>query len=148
MTETVCFAHIDAKPFQHHQVVPTFQELLIVGVDKNTQQETRTFELLQLSNDREGNQSSIGRVTIGGLSDMPYATVQVSAGEDAIRLIQVSTTAFRVRSTLGQLLGADYLTKKKVSALADCMSLSDRWQLAFASRIDSRRQSPGVRDIS
>jgi hypothetical protein len=113
MTETVCFAHIDAKPFQHHQVVPTFQELLIVGVDKNTQQETRTFELLQLSNDREGNQSSIGRVTIGGLSDMPYATVQVSAGEDAIRLIQVSTTAFRVRSTLGQLLAADYLTKKK-----------------------------------
>jgi hypothetical protein len=45
---------------------------------------------------------------------MPYATVQVSAGEDAIRLIQVSTTAFRVRSTLGQLL--DYLlTKKKKS---------------------------------
>ena len=74
-------------------MVPTFQELLIVGVDKNTQQETRTFELLQLSNDREGIQSSIGRVTIGGLSDVPYATVQVSAGEDAIMLIQVSTTA-------------------------------------------------------
>ena len=117
MTERACFAHSDAKSrFKHHQVVPTFQELLIVGVDKNTQQETRTFELLQLSNDREGIQSSIGRVTIGGLSDVPYATVQVSAGEDAIRMIQVSTTACRARgSTLDQLLSADYIAKKNLS---------------------------------